>query len=179
MRPVTPIRHTPVTTPPSSLRFSAVQAPVPVDTGTAYRLRFGWRRRMTFVDDISIHPSGLTAEGRLFVAPDAGYLRDHFPGAPVLPGLVMLEAAVQVASALLPPGGNGRAAHVLERVERLQVVRPVVPGETVAIVAERLKDAERAGYTARGHVDGRLVMRAQFQLQPVTPDGDRREATGP
>lgn len=41
----------------------------------------------------------ITARKRL--APEASYLRDHFPGFPVMPGVLMLEATYQAATWLL------------------------------------------------------------------------------
>jgi 3-hydroxyacyl-[acyl-carrier-protein] dehydratase len=114
-----------------------------------------------FVDDVRVDAAGAVADGSLFVDPNADYLKDHFPGAPMLPGLLMLEAAVRTAGALW-----GETS-VLSRVERLQVVRRVVPGETLSVRA-RLIDAPadgRASFTAEGRVGGELAMRARFQLR--------------
>lgn len=122
---------------------------------------------MQFVDDVRIEPAADRAEGSLFVDPNADYLKDHFPGAPLLPGLLMLEACVRTAAALWSARRGPRAdGAVLARVDRLQIVRPVVPGERLIVSVEmsgETRDA-RAGFVAKGHVGGELAVRAQFEL---------------
>lgn len=123
---------------------------------------------MQFVDDVHIEPSAVRAEGSLFVDPAADYLKDHFPGAPMLPGLLMLEASVRTAAALwrAHPGCEQAERAVLARVERLQVVRRVVPGETFVVRVEMSGDGERgrAGFVAHGRVGDDMAMRARFDL---------------
>jgi len=131
-----------------------------------------------FADTISVDPATGTSRAVFFVDPSADYLKDHFPGAPTLPGLVMLESAVGAAAALWAaietPVSGGSAT--LARVERLQVVRRVVPGET--LVVETTKEpGEAAGrtmnFTARGTVSGDPAMRARFSLRRFSDDDPR------
>lgn len=120
---------------------------------------------MKFADDVRVDGAIGVADGSLFVDPGADYLQDHFPGAPMLPGLVMLEAAVRTAAALW----RRDSASVLSRVDRLQVVRRVVPGETLSVRAA-LTEAPRDGvasFAAEGRVGGDLAMRARFQLKAL------------
>jgi 3-hydroxymyristoyl/3-hydroxydecanoyl-(acyl carrier protein) dehydratase len=121
-----------------------------------------------FVDQITLDPSGGTSRASLTVDSAAEYLTDHFPGAPTLPGLVMLESAVRAAAALwdaAAPDARGHAA-ALEHVERLQIVRRVVPGETLIVDAHMESDGERGAqwFAARASVDGETAMRARFRL---------------
>lgn len=124
---------------------------------------------MQFIDDVRVEPSAIRAEGSLFVDPAAEYLRDHFPGAPMLPGLLMLEASVRTAAALwrAQPRSGATVGASLARVERLQVVRRVVPGETFIVRVEMSGDADgaRAQFAAQGHVGDELAMRARFELE--------------
>src|SRR5207244_3276322 len=106
------------------------------------------------------------------VHPDADYLRDHFPGMPMLPGLVMLEAAVRTAAALWSARTPlaSPAGAVLEHVERLQVVRPVIPGETLVMRTRIVPDEEgavTATFTAHGVVAGETALRARFRLRAL------------
>ena len=126
---------------------------------------------MKFTDEIRVNAPDGTAEATLFVDADADYLRDHFPGAPMLPGLVMLEAAVRTAAALwVGRHTSAPFAAALDRVERLHVVRRVVPGETFVVRAEILPLAEEGGsasFNARGFVGGAVAMRARFRLRAL------------
>lgn len=125
---------------------------------------------MKFVDSITVDLAGGTSRALFFVDPAADYLKDHFPGAPTLPGLVMLESAVRAAAALWDATQSGAAEHgaVLDRVERLQVVRRVVPGETLVVDAARETGDGGPGavwFSARGRVGGDPAMRARFRLR--------------
>ena len=127
---------------------------------------------MRFIDEITLDAAAGAAEGSLFVDPHADYLRDHFPGAPMLPGLLMLEAAVRIAAAVWSARDPEqlRAGAVLEHVARLLVVRRVMPGETFIVRAQMIADGDRPGaasFTARGTVAGLTVIRARFRLKAL------------
>jgi 3-hydroxyacyl-[acyl-carrier-protein] dehydratase len=125
--------------------------------------------RVHFTDPIHVDPDAARADVRVFVDPDWEYLRDHFPGAPVLPGLVMLQMAVRAAAALLAEQ-TGAGPAELESLERLHVVRRVVPGETLTVVAamnERTPDGTAARFTADGRVGDAIAMRARFRLRAL------------
>lgn len=133
---------------------------------------------MRFADTITVDRAGGTSRALLFVDPLADYLKDHFPGAPTLPGLVMLESAVRAAAALwdaTDTAGSGRTA-TLAQVERLQIVRRVVPGETLLVetTKEPGGDAGRTmSFAARGTVGGDTAMRARFSLRRQSDDDPR------
>jgi 3-hydroxyacyl-[acyl-carrier-protein] dehydratase len=126
---------------------------------------------LTLPDRIDVDATAGVAEGVFHVCEGADYLADHFPGAPMLPGLLMLEVGVRAAAALwsrsaVPPAGGA----VLQFLDRLQVVRRVVPGETLVVqtrAADEAGDAGTAWFTALGHVDGQTAMRAKFRLRAV------------
>ena len=125
---------------------------------------------LQFADTITVDSAGSSARAFFFVDPAADYLKDHFPGAPTLPGLVMLETAVRAAAALwdATEAGDSNRTATLQHVERLQIVRRVVPGETLTV--ETVREPGRTGpgtmsFTARGTVAGDMAMRARFRLR--------------
>lgn len=67
------------------------------------------------------------------------YLQDHFPGYPVLPGVMMLEAMVQAARALEDPKGEASPPLVLGSVRGLKYGRFVPPGSTLRVTVSRHK----------------------------------------
>jgi 3-hydroxyacyl-[acyl-carrier-protein] dehydratase len=117
----------------------------------------------------------------LFVDPGADYLRDHFPDAPMLPGLMMLEAAVRAAGELLRANQPCIVEHsMLERLERLHVLRRVAPGETFVVRTDMIGDVDAdrtATFSAVGSVAGNMAMRARFQLRALTVE--RTDASKP
>jgi 3-hydroxymyristoyl/3-hydroxydecanoyl-(acyl carrier protein) dehydratase len=130
-----------------------------------------------FTDDIRRDASGRSARASLFVDPQADYLDDHFPGDPTLPGLVMLETAVRAAAAAWSPQEEpGMPGATLDRVDRLQVMRRVVPGETLVVtaeIAEPLADETTQMFTAMGVVAGETAMRARFRLRRFDGESKR------
>ena len=62
------------------------------------------------------------------------HLQGHFPGNPLMPGVLLVEAMAQTAGLLLPEGSSALLAQIREARFR----RPVVPGDQVRIEAERL-----------------------------------------
>ena len=132
---------------------------------------------MKFIDVIRVDLDARTAEGSLFVDPVDDYLKDHFPGAPMLPGLLMLEASVRTAAALWAAAGAPPVpAATLEQVDRLHIVRPVVPGKALTVhvvfAADPLQE-RTARFTAHGVVDEETVVRATFRLRAITQEVSR------
>jgi len=75
------------------------------------------------------------------------YLADHFPGFPVLPGVLMIEALVQAARELM--GEEGRR-YVLGQAKAVRYGSFVRPGETLRVEVRREGEAEDGSLTFRG-----------------------------
>jgi len=81
------------------------------------------------------------------VDPAADFLRGHFPGTPLVPGVILIECALQAAAALLAGEAadrSGGSVQVVTKVEEARFKRMVRPGETVrcrATLTERLGPA--------------------------------------
>ena len=113
------------------------------------------------------------------------YLADHFPTFPVLPGVLMLEAATQAAAWLLWTSTDfSRSMAVLREARNVKYGRFVAPGERLRIEVEKLKDTEGGGATfkATGTVAGTPAVAARielayFDLADRSPDA--AESLGP
>lgn len=105
------------------------------------------------------------------VKADDPFLRDHFPGNPVMPGVLLVEAMAQTAGLLLPEGSRA----VLARIGEARFRRPVLPGNRLRIEAVR-----RGGlgalhrFDATSTVDGVRVAEAEIDLAVV----DETDAKG-
>jgi 3-hydroxyacyl-[acyl-carrier-protein] dehydratase len=82
------------------------------------------------------------------------YLQDHFPGFPVLPGVMMLEAMVQ-AGRLLAEHRGGPARLVLGQVRALKYGRFVRPGEVLRVQVEWGKELPDGAIDLKG--EGRVL----------------------
>jgi UDP-3-O-[3-hydroxymyristoyl] N-acetylglucosamine deacetylase/3-hydroxyacyl-[acyl-carrier-protein] dehydratase len=69
------------------------------------------------------------------------YFAGHFPGHPVMPGVLQVEAMAQVASILmlkLTKSGSGRLGYFVS-ADEVKFRKPVIPGDTLVISAELTK----------------------------------------
>jgi 3-hydroxyacyl-[acyl-carrier-protein] dehydratase len=94
------------------------------------------------------------------------YLADHFPGFPVLPGVMMLEAAIQTAAWLVREKSN--FAHSLVVLKEARGVRYgtfVSPGQTLTLTAEAVEIGEaRSDFKVKGTVNDATAIQARIEL---------------
>lgn len=127
---------------------------------------------MKFIDRINFDLPNKSAEAQYFVRADAEFLADHFPNTPMLPGLVMLEIAVQTAAACLNKNSGQKSAvdFDLDSLERFYVTRRVVPNETLVVqvrISELAPDGASAYCEVRAKVADETAMRAKFHLRSL------------
>jgi 3-hydroxyacyl-[acyl-carrier-protein] dehydratase len=90
-----------------------------------------------FVDEVVELDPGVRAHGRYRVRGDEDWLRGHFPGNPIVPGVLMVEAAAQVAAlcALSHPDHAGKFG-VFAGIDEVRFRRIVRPGDTLDLVID-------------------------------------------
>jgi len=97
------------------------------------------------------------------------FFQGHFPGHPIMPGVLQLEAMAQVASIVLlrMPGNQGKIGYFMS-ANNVKWRRPVLPGDTLIIETEMTK-AKRSIATAIGRciVNGQVVSEAELMFSVV------------
>jgi len=94
------------------------------------------------------------------------YFQGHFPGHPVMPGVLQLEAMAQVASiAFLRMAGNAGRIGYFMSADSVKFRKPVMPGDTLFIHVEVTK-AKRSIAKAIGKcvVNGEIVSEAEMMF---------------
>lgn len=92
------------------------------------------------------------------------FFQGHFPGQPVMPGVLLLEAMAQVGGVamLCADDFRGQLA-VFAGIDRVKFRKPVVPGDQLRMTAEVVKLRGSMGKIwAEAHVDGQIVAEGEF-----------------
>lgn len=94
------------------------------------------------------------------------FFQGHFPGQPVMPGVLILEAMAQVGGiAMLYPDENRGKVAFFAGMDRVKFRKPVVPGDQLRMVAEIIKLRGSMGKVwAEAYVDGQLVAEGEFMF---------------
>jgi len=89
--------------------------------------------RFLFVDEILEMQPGKTIRASKFIRTDEDYFQDHFPGFPVVPGVLLTEMMAQTAGKCLDAEDTQRGKSMLARITAAQFRAWVKPGETAII----------------------------------------------
>ena len=126
-----------------------------------------------FIDDI-VELSNERIETTWHADPQAPFFQGHYPGNPVMPGVLISECVFQAGAALMAfrLGDAAQAGTpVITRIRDAKFKRIVVPGETLRIGVdfdEELGDA--VFLTGRVHVEEQLAVRLSFAAMVVSPE---------
>lgn len=103
------------------------------------------------------------------------YLGDHFPGFPILPGVMMLECLVQAARRLLAshPDAPSSGPWVLSDARNVKYGNMVPPGQTLRVTVDlHQQDGTSFTFKGKGEVNGSTAVQGRFTLRPAGPSID-------
>lgn len=120
-----------------------------------------------FVDRLTQLDPGQAGAGEYTVRGDEPFLRGHFPGEPIFPGVLLAEAAAQLAGVIAQSDPQIPALKNLKltALRNVKILGTARPGETIVLEAKitgRLGNLVQAQATAQ--VNGAVVLRAELTL---------------
>ena len=122
------------------------------------------RHPFLLIDTIEELEPGVRAVGRKNVTFNEPYFAGHFPGNPVMPGVLIIEALAQTGAAaiLSLPENRGKTAYFagIDKAKFKQMVRP---GDVLTLETQIIRTKGPIGVgEAVATVDGRLVAKAEL-----------------
>ncbi len=94
------------------------------------------------------------------------FFQGHFPGHPVMPGVLQLEAMAQLSSIMLlrKPENQGKVGYFMS-ADKVKFRKPVVPGDTIFLEGEALKIKSSVGHAkCRCIVNDQVVSEAELKF---------------
>ena len=116
------------------------------------------------VDRITECEPGQRASGIKCVTMNEPFFQGHFPGHPVMPGVLILEALAQTGAvaALSLPENKGKLA-LFGGVKNARFKRPVVPGDVLELSCELTAWRSGVGFgKGVARVDGKVAAQAEL-----------------
>lgn len=123
--------------------------------------------RFSLIDRIVEIEPGVKISAIKALALSEGYLEDHFPKFPVMPGVLMLEALVQAGSWLILRSEDFvHSVVTLREARNVKFAEFVRPGEVLSITAEVFKqEGSTTTLKAQGVVNGRVAVSGRLLLE--------------
>lgn len=98
------------------------------------------------------------------------HFQGHFPGRPIMPGVLIVEAMAQVGGVVLTqmPEFPENGLFMFAGIDKVRFRRPVVPGDQLVMTVELLSIRRRFGkMQGRAEVDGQLAAEGELLFSVV------------
>lgn len=116
------------------------------------------------IDTIEELEPGVRALGKKCVSVNEPYFQGHFPGNPVMPGVLIMEALAQVGAVaiLSQPEWKGRTAY-FAGIDKARFRQKVTPGDVLMLETEIIKVKGPVGVgKATAAVNGKVAAQAEL-----------------
>ena len=122
------------------------------------------------VDRVIEHVPGQKAIALKNVTINEPQFQGHFPGRPLMPGVLIVESMAQVGGIIVTQMPDlPRGLFVFAGINNVKFRRPVIPGDQLVITCELLSIKRKRFGKVKGevHVDGKLVCSGELMFSLV------------
>ena len=122
------------------------------------------REPFLLVDEVEEMEVGKSIVAKKYVTEDEYYFQGHFPGRPIMPGVLIVEALAQTGAVaiLSQPEWKGKTAY-FAGINKAKFKQKVVPGDTLVLETEIIKVKGPIGVgQATAKVNGKLACSAEL-----------------
>lgn len=116
------------------------------------------------LDTVEELTPGVRAVAKKCVSYNEPFFQGHFPGEPVMPGVLIIEALAQAGAVavLSLPENKGKTAY-FAAIQSAKFKRKVIPGDVLMLEVEIIKQSGAIGIgKATATVDGKTVVQAEL-----------------
>ena len=121
------------------------------------------------VDRIIDIEEGKRAVGIKNVTINDPFFQGHFPGHPIMPGVLIVEALAQVAGVVLlrKPENSGKMAYFMS-IDNVKFRKPVTPGDQLRLEIAVIKSKSKTGQcVGKAYVGDKLATEAEFKFSVI------------
>lgn len=124
------------------------------------------RYPILMVDRVKLTDDTKKATGYKAVSGNEGFFQGHFPGQPIMPGVLIVEAMAQTSCVLFlsKPNMKNKLAYFMG-IDNVKFRKTVIPGDMLEMKIEVIKDSGSKGKVkGEAFVEGKLVTEAEFMF---------------
>jgi len=107
------------------------------------------------------------------ISPEEPFFKGHYPGNPIMPGVLICESIFQTAAILLSSivGGAGDSIPVLTRISNAKFKKMVKPGSVLEMETELVERVSNAFFLkGKASVSGNTVVTVEFACSLAKPE---------
>lgn len=113
--------------------------------------------------EVDVEKGTITAQKNVTI--NEPFFQGHFPGAPIMPGVLIMEAMAQAGGVLVNLRGDPSAKHyaLLMNIKNAKFRRPVKPGDVLIIKCEGIHFSSKGGRIhAASYVGDQVVVEGEM-----------------
>ncbi len=135
--------------------------------------RIAQRPPFQMVERVTELEPGISATGIKNVSVNEPYFVGHFPGTPIMPGVLVVESCAQLCSLVIEknPGDLDDKLYVLLKIDGFKFVKPIIPGDQLELSVVKTKSGgSLIGFDCTVKVDGAVHAKGALTFTTIPKD---------